>query len=57
MIVDEKSGRPKKRWMDCVNKNMHMKTVSAVTTADRSLWTVKKNDDPTDREMRTGKLL
>lgn len=44
MIVDgrKKRGRPKKRWVDCVNKAMRIKVVSANMMADRRLWKVKK---------------
>lgn len=31
-------GRPKKRWMDCVRKDMSVKGVSVEMTADRDEW-------------------
>lgn len=42
----KKRGRPKKRWMDCVNEDMRVITVSADMTADRRLWKVRTCAEP-----------
>jgi hypothetical protein len=34
-------GRPKKRWMDCVNDDMRIKGVSMEMTSDRRKWKKK----------------
>lgn len=31
-------GRPKKRWMDCVKKDMSEKGVNDLVTSDRKVW-------------------
>ena len=50
MVVEgkRKSGRPRRRWMDCVKEDLMEKRLRERDAADRQRWRVMtKNDDPT----------
>ncbi|KAL1448658.1 hypothetical protein WDU94_012270 [Cyamophila willieti] len=40
-------GRPKKRWKNCVNQDLHEKNLSGIEVHNRAAWKrLTKNPDP-----------